>query len=120
MRGDASNIGPLYTYSIDSNGGSQVSPHLSSTNHIVSVCCLAYHTTLIQVLWTRETPDSTDQTGVWRQVKVNIPTGSYKFIFASFLNDESDRGDKAIDDVEISEGSCSDLPGLYIVMTYLL
>lgn len=65
----------------------------------------------LQVLWTREIPDTGDQTGRWRQVKVDVAPGSYKFSFASFYRSESDLADKAIDDILIEEGDCGSLPG---------
>lgn len=63
------------------------------------------------MLWTRENPDAEDRTGVWRQVKVNVKAGSYRFIFSSFFNNGSELGDKAIDDILVQPGVCADLPG---------
>lgn len=52
-----------------------------------------------------------DRTGEWRQILLDIEPGSYQFFFASFLNDESELGDKAIDDILVEEGTCTGLPG---------
>ena len=61
---------------------------------------------VLQGLWTKENPDSVDQTGVWREVIVNVTTGSYVFSFASFYRDESQLAEKAIDDIRIETGAC--------------
>ncbi|XP_067928262.1 MAM and LDL-receptor class A domain-containing protein 1-like [Watersipora subatra] len=85
MNGHPTEMGSLYLYSLD---------HLKQET----------------LLWTRENPDSVDRTGEWRQVLLDIEPGSYQFFFASFLNDESELGDKAIDDILVEEGTCTGLP----------
>lgn len=77
-----------------------------------------YYLSFYQVLWTRENPNAHDLQGLWSQVKVNIPAGSYRFIFGSMMRDETEQGDKAIDDIVISEGECSDTPGMLSHVCY--
>lgn len=51
---------------------------------------------------------------------MNVAAGSYRFIFGSILRDESEQSDKAVDDILVEPGVCSDLPGMSRISTSLL